>query len=88
MGEAMGFEPNDGVAHLQAAALEMIAAARAFLEVAEAVVQNPEAVRTAVVTVGAMAKAVMQAVDPTSTKANGDGADDQADPPIEHITLS
>jgi hypothetical protein len=34
-----------------------------------------------------MAKAVMQTVDPTSTKANGDG-DDQADPPIEHITLS
>jgi hypothetical protein len=86
MGEAMGFEPNDGVAHLQAAALEMIAAARAFLEVAESVVQNPEAVRTAVVTVGAMAKAVMQAVDPTSTKANGDGGGD--DPPIEHITLS
>ena len=51
--------------------------------------QNPEAVRTAVVTVGAMARAVMQAVDPTSTKANGDaGGDDQADPPIEHITLS
>ncbi len=89
MGEAIGSEPNDGVAHLQAAALEMIAAARAFLEVAESVVQNPEAVRTAVVTVGAMAKAVMQAVDPTSTKANGDGGgDDQADPPIEHITLS
>lgn len=89
MGEAIGSEPNDGVAHLQAAALEMIAAARAFLEVAERVVQNPEAVRTAVVTVGAMAKAVMQTVDPTSSKANGDGdADDQADPPIEHITVS
>ncbi|RPI07186.1 MAG: hypothetical protein EHM63_08180 [Actinobacteria bacterium] len=89
MGEAIGSEPNDGVAHLQAAALEMIAAARAFLEVAERVVQNPDAVRTAVGTVGAMAKAVMQTVDPASTKANGDrDADDQADPPIEHITLS
>ena len=89
MGEAIGSEPNDGVAHLQTAALEMIAAARAFLEVAERIVQNPEAVRTAVVTVGAMAKAVMQTVDPNGAKANGDSeADDQADPPIEHITLS
>jgi hypothetical protein len=89
MGETMGSEPNDGVAHLQAAALEMIAAARAFLEVAERVVQNPEAVRTAVVTVGAMAKAVMQTVDPTGTKANGDrDAEDPSDPTIEHITLS
>jgi hypothetical protein len=33
MGEANGNEPNDGVAFLQAAALEMIAAARTFLEV-------------------------------------------------------
>ena len=44
-------EPTDGVAHLQKAALEMIAAARAFLEVAEKVVENPETVRNAVVTV-------------------------------------
>lgn len=89
MGEAIGSEPNDGVAHLQAAAREMIAAARSFLEAAERVVENPEAVRTAVVTVGAMAKAVMQTVDPTGTRGSGDrDADDQGDPPIEHITLS
>jgi hypothetical protein len=89
MGEAIGSEPNDGVAHLQAAALEMIAAARAFLEVAERVVQNPDAVRTAVGTVGAMAKAVMQTVDTSGTTGNGDReGDDRADPPIEHITLS
>jgi hypothetical protein len=87
MGEAIGTEPNDGVAFLQAAALEMIAAARAFLEVAEKVVQNPETVRTAVGTVGAMAKAMMQSMDTTSGRANGD-ADDEADPPIEHIQLS
>lgn len=89
MGETIGSEPNDGVAHLQAAALEMIAASRAFLEAVEKVVQNPETVRTAVVTVGAMAKAIMQSVDPNGPKANGDrDADNQADPPIEHITLS
>jgi hypothetical protein len=89
MADANGSEPNDGVAHLQAAALEMIAAARAFLEVAERVVQNPDAVRTAVGTVGAVAKAMMQSVDLAGAKPNGDaGTDDQPDPPIEHITLS
>ena len=56
-------EPSEAIGHLQAAALEMISAARAFLEVAEKVVQNPETVRSAVVTVASLAKAVMQSVD-------------------------
>ena len=77
-------EQADGLAHLQNAALEMIAAARAFLEVAEKVVQNPEAVRTAVVTVGAVAKAVMQSADNGRATPNGD----DAHPAVEHIPLS
>ena len=74
---------NDGVAHLQKAALEMIAAARAFLEVAEKVVENPETVRNAVVTVSAVAKAMMQTAD-TSSRANGDNGEST----VEHIPLS
>ncbi len=73
----------DGVAHLQKAALEMIAAARAFLEVAEKVVENPETVRNAVVTVSAVAKAMMQTAD-TSARSNGDNGESS----VEHIPLS
>ncbi|HTN81880.1 MAG TPA: hypothetical protein VMK16_19585 [Acidimicrobiales bacterium] len=77
-------EQVDGLAHLQNAALEMIAAARAFLEVAEKVVQNPENVRTAVVTIGALAKAVMQSAENGHTAANGD----EPQSGVEHIPLS
>lgn len=92
----MSSEPNEAIGHLQAAALEMISAARAFLEVAEKVVQNPETVRTAVVTVAAVAKAMMQSVESNVTSAtaddpgtngertNGDGRPAR----IEHIELS
>ena len=77
-------EQGDGLAHLQNAALEMIAAARAFLEVAEKVVQNPETVRTAVVTIGAVAKAVMQSTENGHAAPNGD----EAQSGVEHIPLS
>ena len=77
-------EPTDGLAHLQKAALEMIAAARAFLEVAEKVVENPETVRNAVATVGTMAKLVVQAAEPSKVSTNGD----QPESSIEHIELS
>jgi hypothetical protein len=92
----MSSEPNEAIGHLQAAALEMISAARAFLEVAEKVVQNPETVRTAVVTVAAVAKAMMQSVEGNVTgttaedgttngeRTNGDGRPTR----IEHIELS
>jgi hypothetical protein len=77
-------EPTDGLAHLQKAALEMIAAARAFLEVAEKVVQNPETVRNAVSTVGTLAKLVVQSAESPKTAANGEHPDST----IEHIELS
>jgi len=90
-GDEMSSEPSEAIGHLQAAALEMISAARAFLEVAEKVVQNPETVRTAVVTVAALAKAMMQSVENRSaangaddTRTNGD----QSPSRVEHIELS
>lgn len=84
----MSSEPSEAIGHLQAAALEVISAARAFLEVAEKVVQNPETVRTAVVTVAALAKAVMQSVDP---EGHGNGSQGNGEEPpshVEHIDLS
>lgn len=91
----MSTEPSEAIGHLQAAALEMISAARAFLEVAEKVVQNPETVRNAVVTVAAVAKAMMQSVEsttPSDGDANGPSATrtngDQPPSRIEHIQLS
>jgi hypothetical protein len=84
-------EPSEAIGHLQAAALEMISAARAFLEVAEKVVQNPETVRSAVVTVASLAKAVMQSVDNGSASHGETGAGTNGDDPpsrVEHIQLS
>ena len=77
-------EPADGLAHLQKAALEMIAAARAFLEVAEKVVENPETVRHAVATVGTLAKLVVQSAESPKPAANGEHPEST----IEHIELS
>ena len=45
--------------------------------------ENPETVRNAVVTVAAVAKAMMQTVD-TSTRSNGDNGEST----VEHIPLS
>ena len=77
-------EPTDGLAHLQKAALEMIAAARAFLEVAEKVVENPETVRNAVATVGTLAKLVVQSAEGPKPSTNGEHPEST----IEHIELS
>lgn len=51
----------DGVAHLQAAALELIAAARSFLDAAEATLAEPEHARRAAATVAAIVSAFLEA---------------------------
>jgi hypothetical protein len=43
MAEGTDERAGEGVAHLQAAARELLAAARAFLDVAEEVVEDPKA---------------------------------------------
>ena len=73
-----------GLAHLQAAALEMIAASRAMLDAAEQVVEDPRAAASIVDLLGsltAMAKG----------RASGPGRDPDdpdADPPVQHISVS
>jgi hypothetical protein len=49
----------EGLEHLQRAALEMIAAARAFLDVAEDLVRDPSAASTAVQTAAAVGKILL-----------------------------
>jgi hypothetical protein len=64
---------RSGLDHLQVAALELIAAARAFLDVAEDLVREPGAaasvVRTAVSVVGAAARSAVDQDEPPAEPA-------------------
>ena len=67
---------GEGVAHLQAAAREMIAAARAFLDVAEGMVEDPKAGEALLESLGDVARRV---VPRNGAAADGDG--------VEHIRV-
>lgn len=67
-----------GVEHLQVAATELIAAARAFLDVAEDVVADPERLSGLAETFGDLARGVQRA-------AGAAGRDDRRDPGVERI---
>jgi hypothetical protein len=73
---------REGLEHLQAAARELIQAARAMLDVAEDVVNDPEAVASLAGTVGSLGDLVRQR-RPSATKP--DAADDDSD--VERITV-
>ena len=66
----------DGLAHLQAAARELIQAARAMLDVAEGLVEDPSAVTAVADTVGSLvrtaARAGRRAVDDAGGAGSGD----------------
>lgn len=75
---------RSGLEHLQAAALEMIAASRALLDAAEQVVADPRAAGTVVdllESVGALARRR----EPGSDRDQSDPDDDS---PVQHIPLS
>lgn len=65
----------EGLDHLQAAALELIHAARAFLDVAEDLVADPEKVAEVVAALGTVADVATRAA-----KSRGDHAADRARP--------
>lgn len=70
-----------GVEHLQAAAMEMIAAARAFLDVVEDVVADPEKVADVVSAVGSVARDVGDAAkDAARTTTRSRGSSPTGDP--------
>lgn len=70
-----------GIEHLQQAATEMIAAARALLDVAEDLVRDPDRVASLVESFGDLARGAARAMTP-------DAADHQpASPGVEHIRV-
>ena len=76
---------REGVEHLQAAALEMIAAMRAFLDVAEDVVRDPTQVAAMVQGLAETAKAATA----TSPGGPGRGTGEPADEPgVTRIRVS
>jgi hypothetical protein len=87
MGDGPADEPTDraaeGLAHLQAAAREFILAARAMLDVAEELVDDPGTVRSVADAVGGIVRTAAQAgrnvVAPSGDEAGGG---------VEHITIS
>ena len=76
--EAAGAEDRagEGVAHLQTAARELIAAFRAFLDVAEELVEDPKAGEALMETLGGVARRVVP--------RNGSTPDDGG---VQHITV-
>lgn len=89
--------PDEGFAHLQAAAQEMIGAARAFLDAAEQLVDDPQAVSKVVGVVGGFAKAAAAAAAGAAGDARGpadarpgdagDDDDDGDDGAVERIEV-
>jgi hypothetical protein len=73
---------REGLEHLQAAARELIQAARAMLDVAEDLVNDPEAVASLAGTVGTLGDLV-RARRPAAQKPSPDGDDSS----VERITV-
>jgi hypothetical protein len=66
----------DGVAHLQAAGLELIAAARSFLDAAEATLADPDKARRAAVALAAVVGAYLEAQGRPGRRSGEDGTGD------------
>jgi hypothetical protein len=77
---------RDGIQHLQTAARELIHAARALLDVAEDVIDDPAAIATLVGALGAVGDAARRRADPPSEDDGGAGGEPGA--PIERITVA
>jgi hypothetical protein len=89
---------REGIQHLQAAARELIHAARALLDVAEDVIDDPAAIATLAGALGAMgdaarrrasgAMADMAAADQDAERGGEGGAGAVPEPTIERITVA
>lgn len=76
---------DEGLEHLQTAAEELIAAARAFLDVAEEVVTDP---KTADSLLGLFDSVAVMAKRGRPGRASGPGGAAEGDDPVEHIPVS
>jgi len=80
---------HDGLDHLQRAARELIAASRAFLDVAEDLVERPDGVQQLLGAVGSLGDAagrVLRGGAGRTPVRDDDGDDD--DPPVQRIPVS
>ena len=80
---------GEGVEHLQAAAHELIAAARAFLDVAEDLVRDPKVAEGLVAGFGDLADTVRTAArDAAGRAASSSGSEGDDDGGVQHIPVS
>lgn len=80
-----------GLDHLQTAAMEMIHAARAFLDIAEDLVADREKVAEVVAAFGSVADAATRAARgqaPRSGRSDGDDQSRDAHEGVQHIRVS
>ncbi|MGH9247540.1 MAG: hypothetical protein ACRD29_25145 [Acidimicrobiales bacterium] len=84
MGEDRG---RAGVEHLQAAARELIAASRAFLDAVEEVVDRPEAAASVFSVFESVAKGFSRAAPWTRAGSGGGDHDEDGDGDFEHIRV-
>jgi hypothetical protein len=78
----------EGLDHLQRAATEVIAAARAFLDVAEELVTDRERVADVVGLVGSVASAAAEGVGSVAGRAPGGPRAPEDESRIQHIDVS
>jgi hypothetical protein len=72
--------PDDASVHLRAAALELIAAARAMLDLTEELVKDPAPMLSAVTAMAAVARqAAAQAGSPPSASSSSSASDDSGE---------
>jgi hypothetical protein len=86
-----GDRGHDALDHLQVAALELIAAFRAVLDVAEEAVREPQALRDLIATTArAATHAAGQAAGQASGQATGQAATEAEHPSggVEHISIT
>jgi hypothetical protein len=74
---------QEGLAHLQAAAKEMIAAARSFLDVAETLVEDPQAVQA----LGGAVTTLAKLAAGTLLNATGGASADDDEPRVQRIRV-
>lgn len=86
---------SEGVEHLQAAAREMIEAARAFLDVVDDFVADDERLASVAEAFGSVARGARRAAqqsrsstDDSSEGGPRDADDDGSDGPVQHIKVS
>ena len=77
-----------GMEAVQSAAKEMIAAARTLLDVAEELVQDPNAASTMLGALSSVARAATNFAPGRPTRADGSGEDDDDDGGVRRIPVS